>query len=715
MALSRRILSPRSALLILIAACNLYLVHAVLLMLIISAPYSGLETALLWGTGLAGVALLAFGGVVAWESLRHMRSSEAALQESRAELELFASETPALLWTADPLLRLRRVQGKGMLVESNGLAGSEGAAMGDYFGLPEDAPMLDAQHRALEGSVSACAMEWRSRQWEGRVEPLRASDGEVVGTVTIALDVTEQRRAERELREVRDQLHALIDASPLAIVVSGVDGRLEVWNAAAQHLFGWSEADVLGRPDPTVVDESLASYRAIREQVLEGDSVTDVETVRMGRTGELEVSVSAAPVRDRAGGISGVMWVIADISKRKAAEAERDRLEAQLRHAIRLEAVGRLAGGVAHDFNNLLTAIQGYANLLLEDTRMAPPEREELAEIVRAADRAAALTRQLLAFSRQQVTEPSVLVLNDVVNDMRRMLARVIGEDIALDTVLDPELGWARADVTQLEQVLMNLAVNARDAMPSGGELVITTENVRITEPEAARYPYEVNPGDYVLLSVADTGVGMDAETKEGIFEPFFTTKPPGVGTGLGLSTVYGIVKQSHGYIWVDSDPGTGTVFRIYLPREAEPAVASGDVEAGGSGAGAGPRGTVLVAEDEEVVRSLVCRVLEKHGFAVLEAPNGAAALRILEDPGRVVDLLLTDVVMPDMNGRDVVDAARALRSGLAVLFTSGYTETILSQQSGLDEPVHFLEKPFAPTDLVDKVEEVLGVGRAGN
>ncbi len=719
MELSRRILSPRSALLVLIAACNLYLVHAVLMVLIISAPYSALERALLWGTGLAGVALLAFGAAVAWESLGQMRSSEAELQESRSELELFASNTPALLWTTDHRLNLRRLQGNRMLTESGdvAVAGPQpGMPMAEYFELSDDAAMLAAQHRALQGLASPCAMVWRGRQWEGRVEPLRASDGEVVGTVTVALDVTDQRRVERELRDVRDQLHALIDASPLAIVVSTVDGRLEVWNDAAQRLFGWNESEILGRPDPTVVDRELAEHHAIRDRILEGESVTDVETVRLSQTGELEVSVSAAPVRDTNGSIRGIMWVIADISKRKAAEAERDRLEAQLRHAIRLEAVGRLAGGVAHDFNNLLTAIKGHTNLLLEEALQDSAEREELEEIVRAADRASTLTRQLLTFSRQQITEPTVVSLNDVVNDTRRMLARVIGEDIALDTVLEPQLGWVRADVGQMEQVLMNLSVNARDAMPSGGELVITTENVRITEEEAVRHPYDVKTGNYILLSVADTGIGMDEATKASIFEPFFTTKPPGEGTGLGLSTVYGIVKQNRGYIWVDSEQNAGTVFRIYLPRVSRPTAEEGkEKRMGRQSAGVGGAGsTILVVEDEDVVRSLVRKVLERRGFAVLDAATGTEALRIMEDPERVIDLLFTDVVMPDMNGRDVVEAARRLRPDLAVLYTSGYAETVIAHQGKLEDGIHFLEKPFTPDALAEKVEEALRLTSSG-
>ncbi|MEJ2186224.1 MAG: PAS domain S-box protein [Gemmatimonadota bacterium] len=713
--LSRRILSPKSALLVLIAACNLYLVHAVLMVLIVSEPYSTLEQALLWGTGLVGVALLAFGAAVAWESLGQMRSSEAALQESRAELRLFASGTPALLWTTDHRLNLLRVQGSRMPAESGGSVATGpgvGMPMAEFFELPHDAPMLEAQRQAVNGTGSSCTMTWRGRQWEGRVEPLRASDGEVVGTVTVALDVTEQRRVERELRDVRDQLHALIDASPLAIVVSTVEGRLEVWNAAAERLFGWNEGEVLGRRDPTILDRELADHHAMRDRMLDGESVTDVETVRVGKTGELDVSVSAAPVRDAHGAIRGIMWVIADISKRKAAEAERDRLEAQLRHAIRLEAVGRLAGGVAHDFNNLLTAIKGHSNLLLEDMPQNSSGREELEEIVRAADRATALTRQLLTFSRQQITEPTVVSLNSIVNDTRRMLARVIGEDVALDTVLEPELGWVRADVGQMEQVLMNLSVNARDAMPSGGDLVIATENVRITEDEAARHPYDVQTGEYVLLSVSDTGVGMDEATQASIFEPFFTTKPPGVGTGLGLSTVYGIVKQNRGYIWVDSEQGAGTVFRIYLPRVAKPALAEGaEGRTGERAAGVGGvQATVLVVEDEDVVRSLVRKVLERRGFTVLDAPTGTEALRVMEDPERVIDLLFTDVVMPDMNGRDVVEAARRLRPDLAVLYTSGYAETVIAHQGRLEDGIHFLEKPFTPAGLVAKVEEALQV-----
>lgn len=383
----------------------------------------------------------------------------------------------------------------------------------------------------------------------------------------------------------------------------------------------------------------------------------------------------------------------------------RKQLEEQFLQAQKMEAVGRLAGGVAHDFNNLLTAIQGYVDLTLMDLRQQDPLRENLEEIRKAADRAAALTRQLLAFSRKQIFSPKVLVLNSVVTDVAKLLQRLIGEDIELRTTLDPGLGRVGADPTQMEQVIVNLALNARDAMPRGGILTIETANAELDE-DYARQHLAVTPGSYVMIAVSDTGHGMDRETMSRLFEPFFTTKEKGKGTGLGLAMVYGIVKQSGGNIWVYSEPGRGTTFKIYLPRveEAEePLEAPREIAASTKGSE-----TVLFVEDEASVRKLSVRILRSRGYTVLEASNGGEALILCEDQKGPIDLLVSDVVLPQMGGRELAERLAQVRPGMRVLYLSGYTSDAIVHHGILDPGVAFLQKPFTPDELLRKMREVL-------
>jgi two-component system cell cycle sensor histidine kinase/response regulator CckA len=383
-------------------------------------------------------------------------------------------------------------------------------------------------------------------------------------------------------------------------------------------------------------------------------------------------------------------------------------LEAQLFLSQKMEAVGRLAGGVAHDFNNILTAIGGYADLLMADLPPDDRRRHDVEEIHQATQRAAALTQQLLAFSRRQVLQPKVLNLNALVPNIEKMLRRLIGEDILFATVLHPSLGNVRADPGQLEQVIVNLALNARDAMPDGGRLTIETRNVELDEAYAADHP-AVKPGRYVMLAVTDTGVGMDEETKARIFEPFFTTKVRGKGTGLGLATVYGIVQQTGGHIWPYSEPGRGTTMRVYLPRVDAPA---DPIEHHRDAAPETLRGneTILVVEDEAPVRAVTRQLLERNGYTVLEAPDGPAALALVdgEAGGRHIDLLLTDVIMPGMSGRELAAELNARRPNVRVLFMSGYTDDAVVRHGMLEPGLAYLEKPFRPTALLRKVRGVL-------
>jgi PAS domain S-box-containing protein len=384
---------------------------------------------------------------------------------------------------------------------------------------------------------------------------------------------------------------------------------------------------------------------------------------------------------------------------------ERKNLEDQLRQSQRVEAVGKLAGGIAHDFNNLVTIISGYGNLLMSRLNEDDAARKDIEEIKKAAERAASLTQQLLAFSRRQVLLPKVLDLNAVLINMEEMLQRLIGEDIDLVSVQDPALGRVKADPGQMEQVIMNLVVNARDAMPKGGKLTIETGNVEIQQSYRTG-DVALVPGRYVMLAVSDTGCGMDAETQTRIFEPFFTTKGPGKGTGLGLSTVYGIVKQSGGYVFVYSEASRGTTFKIYLPR------IEGSVEPPEQPkipvALCGGNETVLLVEDEPGVRVLVRETLQLYGYKVLEARHGYEALLIEQDYLNPIHMLISDVVMPQMSGREVADRLASARRDLKVLYISGYTEAAVIHHGVLDPGTAFLQKPFAPDDLVRKVREVL-------
>jgi signal transduction histidine kinase len=384
---------------------------------------------------------------------------------------------------------------------------------------------------------------------------------------------------------------------------------------------------------------------------------------------------------------------------------ERVRLEDQLRQAQKMEAIGRLAGGFAHDFNNMMTAVIGFSHFVLARLEEAHPLRSHVEEIKRAGERASALTSQLLAFSRKQVLQPRVLDLNEVVNEVEKLLQRLIGEDIELVSVLDPGLEPVGADPGQLEQVIMNLALNARDAMTTGGKLTIETANVELDEHHAASH-FDVEPGAYVLLAVSDTGVGMDAETQARIFEPFFTTKEQGKGTGLGLATVFGIVKQSGGDVFVYSEPGRGTTFKIYLPRVQAPVErleprATPETP---------PRGseTILLVEDEEMVRNLEREVLEAQGYRVLEARNARHALELAQEHAGAIHLLVTDVVMPELSGRELAEQLVALRPDSKVLYTSGYADDAIVRHGVLEPGIAFLPKPLTPASLAHKVREVL-------
>ena len=471
--------------------------------------------------------------------------------------------------------------------------------------------------------------------------------------------------------------------------------------------------EIWGRQSASLYDQPRSFLDAIhpadRERVIaalgrqqDGES-TDEEYRIVRPDGSVRwIWDRSVPITNSSGQVERIAGVAQDITDRK-------QLEAQFLQAQKLEGIGRLAGGIAHDFNNLLTAIGGYADLALDTLPADQPIRSDLEEVQKGVARATNLTRQLLAFARKQIIEPRVLNLNDLILEMDKLLRRIIGEDVDLITHPAPNLGWVKADPGQIEQVLVNLAVNARDAMPQGGKLTIETANV-ILDPRYAHTHVDATPGPYVLLAVSDTGIGMSPEVQAHAFEPFFSTKEPGKGSGLGLATCYGIVKQHGGNIWVYSEVGHGTTFKIYLPQVAERASAApppGEVHALPGG-----KETVLVVEDEAVVRTLAVRVLREQGYTVLEAVNGAEAIRVAQAYApAVIHLLLTDVVMPHLSGTVVAAQITARYPTLKVLFISGYTDSAIVHHGRLEEGVAFLHKPFTPTVLTRKVREVLDAG----
>ena len=408
------------------------------------------------------------------------------------------------------------------------------------------------------------------------------------------------------------------------------------------------------------------------------------------------------PLRDSDGQVSGAICMSLDITDRK-------QLEEQLRQAQKMEAVGRLAGGIAHDFNNLLMVIQGYSDLLVERLPDGDPLRRNAEQIQMASQRASSLTRQLLAFSRKQMLAPKILNVQSVVAEMEKILRRLIGEDVQLETSSAPDLGLMKADRSQIEQVILNLAVNARDAMPQGGRLTIETANVEL-DASYSHPPAVLSPGRYVMLAVTDNGCGMDAETQAHVFEPFFTTKEKGKGTGLGLATVYGVVKQSGGYVWVYSEPGRGTSFKIYLPRIEETAVPAGRDGKGEMQIPERGSETILLVEDEKGVRELAREYLASSGYTVIEAEDGHTALELAAMHVGPIHLLLTDVVMPGISGRELAERVSQIRPGIKIIYMSGYTDQAVVHHGILRNDAVLLQKPFTLMTLAGKLREMLAV-----
>ena len=510
--------------------------------------------------------------------------------------------------------------------------------------------------------------------------------------------------AEPALSQSEERYRDYFENAKDAIYVHDLNGRYIMVNKAGEELIGYSREEILQMRISDVVPRNyLDQIHSRLQKKLTDHSLTiyEVEAIRKDGT-RVPIEVSSRLIYEHGVPVA-VQGSARDITERKRAEEALRASQLQLQQSQKLEAIGQLAGGVAHDFNNMLTAIIGYTDLSLRRVGLENSIRRNLEETKKAAERAAALVRQLLAFSRKQILEPKVLDLNDVVKDLHKMLTRLIGENIQLATRLEANLGSVKADPCQVEQIIVNLVVNARDAMPRGGKVTIETANVTLDEQIALRH-VGVRPGDYVKLAVSDTGTGMDQETQVRIFEPFFTTKDLGKGTGLGLSTVYGIVKQSGGNIWVYSEPGLGTVFKVYLPRIDDAitsAVDSQETAARGSE-------TILLVEDEDVVRGLTRKILMQAGYNVLDAQSGEEAIRLCRAHAGSIDLLLTDVVMPEISGKEVADRVLELRPSIRILFMSGYTDEAIVQHGVLDANVKFIQKPFTWAGLTKKVRDIL-------
>ncbi len=633
------------------------------------------------------------------------RKMQESLRETSGYLEnlLEYANAPVIVW--DPASRVTRF--------NRAFERLTGYAAGDVIGR-ELRMLFPAESR--DESLSRIERTLSGERWDSVEIPILCRDGEIrialwnsagvyakdgatlVAVIAQGQDITARKQAENALQASESKYRLLIENAGEAIFILQ-DGAIRFSNPTTMRITGYDEETLAATPFTALVHpDDRQTVAEKQERRLKGEDLARSYFFRMRDRagGELWVALNSALIQWE--GRPAILNFARDITPQKM-------LESQLLASQRIEAVGRLAGGVAHDFNNLLTVILGYCEILNTRFPAADPCHREIDEIRMAGERAQGLTRQLLAFSRRQILQPRVININSVVSGMDRMLRRLIGEDIDIVSRLDGGLWNVKADPGQIEQVVMNITVNARDAMPDGGKVTIETENVYLTEEYASRH-LPVRPGPYVMLAISDTGVGMDEETASQIFEPFFTTKERGRGTGLGLSTVYGIVKQSGGFIWAYSEPGRGSTFKVYLPRSEDVK----DVPAGAAPVVEDLRGqgTVLVVEDDESIRNLAVEVLGRYGYTVLEAGDGEEALGIAGAHAGEIGLLLTDVVMPRMGGRGLHERLQQLRPGIKVLYMSGYTDNAIVHQGVLDPGIAFLQKPFSPASLARKVKEVL-------
>jgi two-component system, cell cycle sensor histidine kinase and response regulator CckA len=575
---------------------------------------------------------------------------------------------------------------------------------------PEDQERVkEAAEEARRTGVGR-PLEYRMRHKDGTwrvlestASVIRNSEGEPEKLVIVDREITERKRAAEALRRSESDFRTIVEDAPYGIFRATLTGQFLMVNPALEKMLGYESRDELLKANLTEdIYRYPAEYQKVNALFLEGQNFKGIEVEWRRKDGApIRVRCSGWPGKTESGAVAYLEVFAEDITEQRV-------LERQLRMAQKMDAVGRLSGGISHDFNNLLGVIIGYTQVVKRSLGSKHPSYEHAEEIEKASRQAVSLTKQLLAFSRQQVLEPAILNLNTLVSDMEKMLSRLIGEDIALTLNLDPALRQVKADRGQIEQVLMNLAVNARDAMPDGGQLTIQTANVDLDLAYTREHPGS-RPGRYVMLGVTDTGTGMDSETLAQVFEPFFTTKERDKGTGLGLATVYGVVKQSDGYIAVESQKGKGASFKVYLPLVEQAAVAQESVPAPLS-----VRGweTILLVEDAEPMRKLAHLYLHDNGYHVLTAANGSEAMQAAQQNSGLIHLLLTDVVMPGMNGRALAERLALANPAMKVLYMSGYTDSYIARHGALEPGTHLLHKPFTEETLTRKVREVLDAAR---
>ncbi len=640
------------------------------------------------------------------QDVTERRRAEKALRESEEHYRLLFENSPHPMWVFD-LRTFVFLDVNEAAIRHYGYSREEFLAMTSKDIRPSaDVPTF-VERLTNWSNETFRAEAWKHRKRDGSIIDVEITSHKVTfasrpACVVLATDVTERNRAEGAIREAETKYRSIFENAVEGIFQFGPDGRYSAVNPAMARILGYESPDELMASCTIIATQHYAdgdSWRELASMLAERGVVTnfECEVLRKDRSRIWAVE-SIRAIRDEAGKVQYYEGSFEDITERKV-------LEEQLRQSHKMEAIGQLAGGIAHDFNNLLIAITGYSELAIKRLKAEDPLRRNIEGIIKAGERAASLTSQLLAFSRKQVLQPRVLDLNAVVSETEKMLRRLIGENIELRTALEPGLGRIKADPGQIEQVIMNLVVNARDAMPDGGALTIETENVLLDEAYVRQH-VALASGAYVTLAIIDTGAGIDEDTQRRIFEPFFTTKEVGKGTGLGLSTVYGIVKQSGGDILVYSEVGRGTTFRIYLPRLSDD---SEEFKRGSD-----PEGTlhgtetVLMAEDDEMVRMLTREVLEAYGYNVLEAANGDSAVLICALYVEPIHLLISDVIMPGMTGTELADRLAEVRPKMKVLYMSGYTDNSVVHRRLLNKTASFLQKPFTPKSLARKVREVL-------
>ncbi len=577
--------------------------------------------------------------------------------------------------------------------------------LGDLKGLPVEEAIQKARGREGVSWRADFLIKTRSghEKWLANAAiQVRNQNGEVVGSLGILQDITDRKRVEAELQKERDFITAIMNTVGALVVVLDPEGRIVRFNQTCEKITGYTFEEVKGRYvwEFLIPSDEVSQVIEVFQNIKTGHDPKEFENRWIKKDGEKRLIrwSNTCILNKQDGTVEFLIGTGLDITERK-------HLEEQFRQSHKMEAIGRLAGGVAHDFNNLLMAIIGYGDFALQNLHPHHPVRKNLEEIKKAADRAASLTRQLLAFSRKQMLQARALNLNDLITDMDKMLQRLIGEDIQLITKTDPELGLIKADPNQIEQVIMNLAVNARDAMPNGGKITIETHNA-LLEAKDFKDHLDVKPGSYVLVTVSDTGCGMDDEVKAKIFEPFFTTKEKTKGTGLGLSTIYGIIKQSGGFIWVKSAINQGSTFEIYLPRIQNASTSETKPKATESSLYG--KETIVLAEDETMVRSLVSHTLKEYGYQVIEAENGYEALKLCKQHQDTFHLLFTDVIMPEMGGRELADQVKELNPDVKVLYMSGYTDDAVVHHGVLDPGIEFIQKPFSPIKMLEKIRTIL-------